>query len=287
MFWLFPSLLTALLESGKDVLSKKKLLKFDEYIVAWSLNVFSLLIVAPLLIFFKIPSLTFSFWSALFVSGIINIITTILYMKAIKYSDLSITVPLLAFTPLFLLITSPILIKEYPNIIGALGVFLIITGSYLLNVNQLKKGLFEPIKSLLKNRGSKYMLIIALLWSISSIFDKIAVVNSSPVIYIVITNIFVTLSLTPIVIRRVNSNKHFFHQLPSLIPIGMLNGVKLVIQMWALTLTLVAYVIAIKRLSGLFGVLMGYFIFKEKRIKERFIGALVMIIGALLISFSG
>lgn len=287
MFWLFPSLLTALLESGKDVLSKKKLLKFDEYIVAWSLNVFSLLILAPLLFFVKIPLLTNSFWFALFVSSIINIISTILYMKAIKYTDLSLTVPLLTFTPLFLLFTSPILITEFPNIFGALGVCLIIIGSYLLNLNQYKKGIFQPIKSLMESRGSKYMLIISFLWSISSIFDKIAVINSSPVFYIAITNIFVALGLTPFVFKKFYSNKNLISELPSLIPIGMLNGIKLVVQMWALTLTLVVYVIAIKRLSGLFGVILGYYVFREKGIKERFIGALVMTIGAILISFSG
>ena len=39
-------------------------------------------------------------------------------------------------------------------------------------------------------------------------------------------------------------------------------------QMFALKLTLVAYVISVKRMSIVFSVIFGYFIFKEKNIKD-------------------
>jgi len=56
--------------------------------------------------------------------------------------------------------------------------------------------------------------------------------------------------------------------------------------MLAISLILVVYVISIKRASVIFGVLWGYLIFNEKRIKERFTGALVMVIGVALITMS-
>ena len=100
MYWILFSFITAISESLKDVFSKKSLRKIDEYIVAWSLRFFSLPFLLPLLFFIDVPSLNQSFYLMLLLSGSLNILATILYMKAIKESDLSSTVPFVAFTPL-------------------------------------------------------------------------------------------------------------------------------------------------------------------------------------------
>jgi uncharacterized membrane protein len=46
----------------------------------------------------------------------------------------------------------------------------------------------------------------------------------------------------------------------------------------------VAYVISIKRTSVIISILFGYLIFKEKGIKERLLGAVIMVIGVLFIT---
>ena len=97
----------------------------------------------------------------------------IFYMKAIKASDLSITVPMLTFSPLFLLITSPLTLGEFPNLFGLFGILFIVAGSYMLNIKQRKEGWLVPFKALLSQNGPKFMLIVAFLWSISANFDKI------------------------------------------------------------------------------------------------------------------
>jgi len=45
-------------------------------------------------------------------------------------------------------------------------------------------------------------------------------------------------------------------------------------------------VIAVKRTSAIMGVIFGYSIFKESRIKERLCGVVVMIMGVLFITLS-
>ena len=47
-----------------------------------------------------------------------------------------------------------------------------------------------------------------------------------------------------------------------------------------------AYVIAIKRTSVCFGVIWGHLIFHEKGVKERLTGAIVMVLGVVLIILS-
>ena len=125
MIWIALALLTAFCESFKDVFSKKGLADIDEYVIAWALRFFALPFLLPILFFIKIPPLGSEFWLALVVGGGLNAICTILYMKAIKQSALSLTVPLVALTPMFLLLTSPFMVGEFPKMNGVIGIILI------------------------------------------------------------------------------------------------------------------------------------------------------------------
>ena len=287
MVWFIFAFLSAFFESMKDIFCKKTLKSIDEYIVSWSLRFFSLPFLLPLLFFIEIPSLGNSFWPALLVGGILKVMTTIFYMKAIKHSDLSITVPMITFTPLFLLITSPLIVGESPSFFGLIGVLLIVLGSYTLNIKQKHQGYLAPFKALVKEKGPRLMLLVAFIWSITSNFDKIGVQNSSPIFWVISTNIFITLILFPIMLFK---SKNIIKQIQTsykfLIPIGLISSLALIFQMIAINLTLVAYVISIKRTSTIISVLFGYFIFKEKGIKERLLGVIIMVLGVLFITLS-
>jgi uncharacterized membrane protein len=285
MTWIFFAFLTALFRSLTDVAGKFGLKNMDEYIVAWALNFFALPILLPLLFFIEIPEITSGFWLAIFVSGTLNIATAILYLKAIKIADLSLIIPLSTFTPLFLLITSPIIVGEFPNIFGLIGIFLIVFGSYVLNIKEKKDGLFAPFKALVHNKGAQLMLLVAFIWSITSNFDKIGLQHSSPIFYGIAINIFITIGITPIVFIKSRKNlKQIPKNLKSLMPVGIFHGLMMLFHMIAISMTLVAYLISIKRTSAIITVLFGVIIFKEKGLKERIWGAIIMLIGVLCIT---
>jgi uncharacterized membrane protein len=56
--------------------------------------------------------------------------------------------------------------------------------------------------------------------------------------------------------------------------------------MTALSLTLAAYVVAMKRMSGVFSVFLGNIFLKEANLRQRLLGSFVMLLGVLLIVFS-
>jgi len=284
MLWFIFAFLTALFESLKDVSSKATLKNVDEYVVSWSLRFFALPFLLPFLLFIKIPRIGDMFWVALILGGGLNVVTTILYMKAIKHSDLSITVPMVAFTPLFLLITSPLILGEFPSIPGMLGIVLIVAGSYILNIKETHKGYMEPFKALIKEKGPKLMLGVAFIWSITSNIDKVGVQNSSPIFWAIAVNLFIAMILLPIMMYYSdNYKKQTEIHIKALIPIGLFSALTLIFQMTAINLTLVAYVIAIKRTSVIMTVFLGWLIFKEKGIKERAAGTLIMLLGVFII----
>ncbi len=286
MVWFVFAFLAALFQSISDVFNKKSLKNVDEYIVSWSLTFFALPFLI-LLLYFGIPSLGNQFWIALFIAGTLQVIATILYLKALKYSDLSITAPMATFTPLFLLITSPLIVNEFPNFLGLIGILLIVIGSYVLNIKEKFKGYLAPFKALLKEKGPKLMLVVAFIWSITANIDKIGIQNSSPMFWPLATNIFRTLLMSLVVLSISQKNvKQIPTNLKTLVPVGFFVALTWIFYAIAINLALVAYVISIKRTSAILSVLFGYLIFKEKGIKERLIGAVIMVLGVILIALS-
>lgn len=286
--WFLFSILTAFFESLKDVTSKKALKNIDEYCISWSLRFISSIFLIPILLFFiDIPSLKMPFFLVLLIAGIVDSVTTILYMKAIKHSDLSLSIPMLTFTPLFLLITSPIMLGEFPGLKGILGITFIVVGSYILNISEKEKGYLIPFQVLFREKGSKLMLIVAFIWGITSNLDKIGIKYSSPLIWTGALNLTITAFLFPIVLFKPKNN---INQLKTnfmvIIFMGLFSALSGIFQMLAIKISLVPYVISIKRTSVIMAVIFGYLFFKEKRIKERLFGVLIMLIGVFLITLS-
>lgn len=287
MSWLLFAFLTAFFESLKDLFSKLGLRHANEYIIAWSFLVFALPLLLPLILVTGIPELSSRFFMALFIVAGINASCSVLFMKAIKSSDLSITVPLVSFTPLFLLFTSPLILGEIPAPLGLIGVLFIVAGAYVLNIIDSSRGWLAPFRALFKQSGPRLMLLVAFLWSISANFDKIGIQETSPVFWAIAVMVVMTLLLTPVVIWQVGNPLRFLDgNYRALIPIGIFHGLTILSQMTAISMALVAYVIAIKRMSTALSVVWGALILKEAGFNQRITGVLVMLFGVLLITLS-
>lgn len=287
MIGILLSLCVALFDSFKGLMSKKFLQELDAYVLAWGLYFVMVILLLPVLFFIEIPEIGSKFLLALIVSGGINVITTILYMKAIKCSDLSLCAPITAFTPLFLLITAPLINREFPKTVGIIGVILIVIGTYVLNLKDKKEGLLMPIKGLFKEKGVRYMFVVAFLWSISSSFDKIGVQNSSPLIWSLTVALFVMIILFPIMLfKSKNSLAVISPNMRKFFVVGIIYTLTTVTQMVAISMTLVAYVISIKRTSAVLSVVWGRLIFKENGFKDRLLGTVIMVVGVIMIVLS-
>ncbi|MEL6263520.1 MAG: EamA family transporter [Cyanobacteria bacterium J06626_6] len=300
--WLLFASLTALFEACKDATGKQSLRRLDEYSVLFSFMAVGVVLMTPLLLVTGVPTIRPNFWLALLVGGGLNILAFTLYVRALKLADLSLTVPLVTLTPLFLLVTSPLIVQELPTAADAVGVVLLVIGSYVLNLSptQIKKishqtssqqltdsdGVWQPLIAMMRNPGSRLMLCVAFIWSITSNFDKIGVVNSSPLLWAIALFTVIAGGMVPFVFWRTNST--------GVMPIveswkllgitGGFNAIAITFQMMALTMAPVAQVIAVKRMSALISVLFGHFFFGEKGLRERLIGAAIMVSGVVVMA---
>jgi uncharacterized membrane protein len=233
-----------------------------------------------------VPKLDIEFYKAFAFALPLEIIAIIFYIKALRISPLSLTLPFLSLTPVFLILVSYLIIGEKVSFRGGIGIILIAVGSYTLNLHEMRKGLFEPFKAITKERGSILMISVALIYSVTSSLGKMAIEHSSPLFFGITYFIAVTIVFAPIALWLGKGELKSFiseKQFKGILLPGLFYSVMIASHMIAISLAKVAYMISVKRTSLIIGVIYGYFLFKEKNIRERLTGAVLMFIGFVMI----
>ena len=286
MTWLIFALLNAILESAKDVLSKKSLKVVDPLLVSWSMWFYATPVLAILLAFEEIPEIKDGFYTLLILDGVLDTLGVVLFIRALRASDLSLVAPIVAFTPLFMLVTAPLISGEHPSLLGVTGVLLIVVGSYILNLSKNSDGFFGPLKAILSQEGPRLMLQTAFVWSFTANIHKVGMQTASPIFWGACVFGVVSLFLTIIVFlnKRINP-VNLLKQTYKTSPIGLIYGTAGVCFFLATASGLVTYVISVKRTSSVFNVLMGHYLFKEPGLKERLSAVLLMVAGVVCITF--
>ena len=283
--------LSAILVSAKTIEVKKFFEESDEYWGGCLMTMCSWPLALAILMFYNFPSVTKIFWYLLAFKGILASVVIVLFIKAHKY-DVSLITPMMCFTPVFMLPLSPLVLGQNISLTGVICVILIVIGAYLLNVSDIKSGLLAPIKSLVNNRGARIMLLVAFLNAIMSIIDGLGIKNAGndflgSIYWTFITNLVTSMLLLFIILigRKKNSDLTQTKK-KQILCAGFFRGLEEITQMCAMTFIPAVYVNAIKRTSVIIVVAIGGSLFKEKKLKQRIPGAIVMVIGVVLLLFS-
>lgn len=285
--WVFLALLSAFSLATSDALTKRALSIHNEYLIAWLRLLLSLPLLLLSLAFIDIPRIDKEFYFAFLCALPLELLSIILYIKALKVSPLSLTLPFLSLTPVFLIIIPYIILGEKVSFPGGIGVLLIAAGGYTLNIGEFKKGLLEPFAAIRKEKGSLFMIAVALIYAFTSSFGKMAIEHSSPVFFGAAYFAVLVVFFTPIALcKGRNELRAAFRSgaiKASIMP-GIFYSVMILSHMIAMSLTKVAYMISVKRLSLLIGVFYGYLFFRESGIRRRLFGTALMLAGFILIT---
>jgi drug/metabolite transporter (DMT)-like permease len=285
--WVAITLVCALSLASCDALTKRALGRIDEYVLGWLRLVFALPPLLAVLLFIEPPEVDRTFYAAIALAMPLEVLAFLLYIKALRVSPMSLSLPFLAFTPVFLIGVSYLVLGERPSKFGVLGILLIAAGSYVLNLHHYRQGVFEPVRAVLRERGAVMMLAVAFIYSFTSSLGKLGILHSSPMFFGVVYFTVLAVVYTPFALpglKRVSLGRP---QLWMAFPIGLLMAVMVITHMLGVSLTKVAYMIAVKRTSFLFSVLFGCLFFREGRLSERSVGASMMFIGFVIVVLAG
>lgn len=289
MLWLLYALGVAFFQSIHDILIKSFGKKMNPILMPAAWTFFTFIITVPLIIIYGIPVIGGDFWWAVLITGFANAFAAALYVRSLQLAPLGLTVPMLAFTPAFLLIAAPLIIGEFPSMIGLVGILLIVIGSYILNLDKQKYGWFEPFRTLVKNKGSRYMLLIAAIFSVTSSVDKIVLQESSVIFFIASLTFIISGSLLAygyITLPKIEFTK-LMPNWKVLLLLGVVLFIVLFLHMNAISRTIVPFAISIKRMSIFLSVLYGVVWLKERQSGNHLAGAVLMLVGAMVIGVFG
>ncbi len=288
--WLIPSVICAIAAATSGALVKKALARHNEYLVAWLVLMVSLPVFYIALLRGPLPPVNRAFFRAIGPAIPMEVAATILYVKALKASPLSLTLPFLSLTPLFLTVMPFILFGETLSPFGLLGILLIAVGSYLLNLREARTGFLEPFRAIGREKGSLFMVLVAFIYSLTSSYGKMAVESTSPLFFAATYYTLLAVALTPLALLEGGRELRRAWKtglIRSVIAPGLVSAVGTLCYVTALHLTKVAYMISVKRLSLILGVYYGYLFFNEVRVRERLAGTALMLAGFLVIVLYG
>ena len=287
MIWFFLSLAAAISIAARDIS-----IKTYEDLQPMEIAVLELFWALPALvtgcIIVETPPLDQTFWWTFILSIPINIMAYILYLYAIKLSPISLSVPFLAFTPAFMILTGFLVLGETITFWGTIGIGLIIIGSYILHFKKYQKNFSAPFSAFIHEKGSWLMFIVAILFAFAAVIGKKAMLHSSPLFFsYYFFLVFSLLTLIGLFIGRKNNWQIIIRNSPKGLWLGSLLMLHISFHALAISISTAVYMVAIKRSSILFSVLLSWLVLKEEDIRYRGLGALLMFVGMIFIILLG
>ena len=289
--WLLLGLGAALGDSGTDVVTKRSFSQLPPYGMALArlLAAVPFLVVAAL--FVKVPPLGPTVWLVLAVMLPLEVTAMLLYMRALKVCHLSLCIPFLAFTPVFLILTGWLLLGEGLNLWGVTGTLMIAGGSYILGLGvdtAGRVGIFAPLKALAREPGARLMFMVAVIYSCTAALFKLAILHSDPdffgVAYPLILIVLLAAAFPWSPVRLGPTIKaHYGWWLV----MGFCFALSIITLANGLKLAPATYLIAVKRMSLLLSVTLGGLWLKERPFLPRLLGAGLMCSGVVLIALRG
>ncbi|OLC38671.1 MAG: hypothetical protein AUH81_03535 [Candidatus Rokubacteria bacterium 13_1_40CM_4_69_5] len=287
--WIALALAAALFQVLRNAAMKRLGHALDEYINVWGRFTFLLPFALATALVRGWPPLKPGFIGWCLAFGVCQTISTLALSKALKLSAISFVTALWKVSLLILLGMAYVSIGERPSALGVAGVLLSALGVYLLNVSRARISPWEPLRVLFTDRGQRYTLLAALFYAPSVITIKQAILASDPATGTLSGYFAASVMVTPLAL--VTSGRHFAavpRHWKEFLALGLFAALTTLSQGTAYTLTLSSYVEAVKQVEILFAMAIGVQAFGEaQRVRESAPGAIVMLVGMVLLALAG
>lgn len=232
-------------------------------------------------------SLGDGYWLPGLASVALNILANVWFVVAIKISPLSLTIPMLSFTPVFTTLLAVPMLGEEPGPYQALGIALVVVGAMALNLRPEKGGTVgSVVRTMVHERGPLLMLGVALCWSITPPLDKLAMAETGSALHGLVLSVGVSLGLGLYLAARgrLGQVRSAVRRPGLLLAALAASAGALALQLIAIRIVLVAIVETVKRgVGNIAAVAVGAVLFRERVVAWQWGAVVVMAAGVALI----
>lgn len=230
-------------------------------------------------------------WGPLALSVALNVAGLLWFLQALRTSPLSLTIPLLSFTPVGATLLAWVFRGQVPSLGQWGGTFLVVGGALLLG---LRSGSWPGFRTYLREPGVRRMAGAALLWSLTAVVDQTALTRGAGYAYAPVLSAGVGLLMGAVLLARGQAPELLqaardLRKIPALALISLLlGGAALAVQLEALRVAPVGLIETIKRGIGMAGaVLFGRLVFAEEITLPKVLGVLCLGAGVALVALGG
>lgn len=288
MSWLWLTLFSAFTMASADAATKRYFSDtnvWETAVVRFALG--GVLVLPWAVLRVQLPSEA-GFWAWMAVLIPLDIAGVYLYIRAIVSAPLSHTLPYLAFTPVFTALSSWLLLDEAVSPWGLSGVVVVSLGAYLLNLDprDWREDKLAPLRFIVTERGPRLMLGVAAIFSVTATLGKGALHYMPAFEFGLLYSVVLALATATVVaIARGRSAFAIVARRPGAsLLVSTLMTTMAISHFIAIERVAVAYMISVKRVSLLFGLIYGAVLFGEHRLGRNLLAGVIMVVGVVLLT---
>ena len=221
------------------------------------------------------------------ISIALNIVANIAFFEAMRISPLSITIPMLSFTPVFVALASGPWLGEHLAVQQWAGIALVTVGAFLLSASgNSGSSRWALLRSFFGQRGVRLMLWVSVFWALTPLADKTAMKSAGVGVHGLFLAAGVALGMALYLLARGRLRQAVVPR--KLWPLLALGGCTNVVaqgtQLVAISTMVVSLFEAFKRALGLLLALAsGRVFFGEPLTVQKTLAGLVMATGVVLV----
>jgi drug/metabolite transporter (DMT)-like permease len=278
------ALLSAVFSSSKDLLSKRLSFQLDGTASTFASFAFALpFYVVVFAVLYVWGEERFE-WSLFFLMlvllrSVTDTFAEWMKMYAFAHGDISMVASFFSLSPLFLLITSPLITGDPLSLPEVGAVVLVVGGSLLMVYRPSKTGWAGQRKAILLASGA------AVFFSLNSCFDRLAVRHGTPVFAGFTMTLLSALFLTPFAVFRKDRVQALRIHRTGLLLRGSLENAFMICKLYALQFLQAPDVVAVQRLSLVLSIVGGRMFFKESDFKRRLAAGLLILVGVFVVAW--
>lgn len=224
------------------------------------------------------------YWGPGLLSVAVNVLANAAFLRAMQVSSFSATVPLLALTPVFTSLVAVPLLREIPTPSECFGILLVVAGAVLLQATEAR--LEGAARVAAVAAGAGLMLVVAVLWSVTTPLDKVALRSAGVPFHALALHLGIALTLG-LALRLQGRGVDARGARRSMVPLVLAvvaGGVALACQLSALTLVPAGLLETLKRgLGSAAALVFGVTLFGERLSAAKALAVAVIVAGVALV----
>jgi drug/metabolite transporter (DMT)-like permease len=288
--WFLYALLGAVGKSYSGFFRKKMAGSVSASVYMWVAYTLMLIVLSPFMIvnLTQVINMITQFPLVVFGAAFSSIAATQMNLEALKREELSYTAPLNSFVPIFTLIIAALFLDESPPQLGAIGILAIFIGAYIVNLKPQRFHWYEPLVRLVTSPGAQLSLGVAFGYAVNTVLVKVVSnqgYNSFTIMYALTLLGWVLLVYVPFV-KRDELATAFKSNKAVVLGAAVSSFAGGFFHILAIAGTYASYAVSVRRFETLISVLLGWRYLKETNIRNKIIGSLFMIAGAMIMALA-